>query len=85
MGASLVKQQVKGWMYAAAPRWTTALMSARSRAHSQKLMKVGVTQYYTPVRQFALCLGHLGGLERSTDGSKAPKLAKIDGQTITTA
>lgn len=39
MGTRLVKQQVKGWMYAAAPRWTTAFMSARSRAHSQKLMK----------------------------------------------
>lgn len=34
-----MKGWVKGVLYAAAPRWTTALMSARARAHSHRVLE----------------------------------------------
>jgi hypothetical protein len=34
-----VKQLVKKWLYAVAPQWTTALMSARARAHAHKMVR----------------------------------------------
>lgn len=33
-----MKQSVKNLLYAVAPRWTTSLMSARARAHSQRVI-----------------------------------------------
>ena len=34
-----MKQLVKGLLYAVAPQWTTALMSARARAHSHRVVE----------------------------------------------
>lgn len=36
---TIMKQLAKRMLYAVAPRWTTALMSARSRAHSHRVLE----------------------------------------------